>query len=90
MNYDPLRWRNLAEQLIRDHTAISPEQRREIINDIFYLAEHSFVNYSEVFYLTQYLINETDYLTWQTAALNFDKYIQLFYGTQLALNIQVR
>jgi len=66
VNYDRESWDRLTQLLKTNHTAISPAERSNLLDDAFSLAEASLLPYSVPFELAAYLSKELDYIPWKT------------------------
>lgn len=64
-------WEITIKQLKTDHTKISVEKRVELITNAFIEAKNGDLGYETVFELTEYLVNERDYLPWYAAIESF-------------------
>ncbi|KRT82677.1 hypothetical protein AMK59_3046, partial [Oryctes borbonicus] len=64
VNYDIDSWNQLIEILTTNHEAIPLENRGQLINDAFKLAENSLISYEIPFNLTKYLHREERYIPW--------------------------
>ncbi|XP_053202337.1 aminopeptidase N-like [Panonychus citri] len=67
VNYDERNWKMLIDQLKRDHSQIHVLNRAQIIDDLFDLARANVVNYSLALNVTNYLIDEEDFIPWGSA-----------------------
>lgn len=65
----------LIKAINEDHKAIPIENRGQLINDAFQLAQNSLLNYEIPFNLTRYLHKEDRYVPWASAmeSLSFIK-----------------
>jgi len=67
VHYDEDNWNALIRQLNTDHTVLSAADRASLISDSFALARSGHLNITVALELTRYLVNETEYIPWQTA-----------------------
>ncbi|CAH1788830.1 unnamed protein product [Owenia fusiformis] len=67
VNYDEQSWQTLINQFKEDHKVIDEGDRAGIIGDIFSLSRAGIVNTQLSMNLSQYLVNERDYLPWNAA-----------------------
>ena len=61
----------MAEQLIKNHSAIHKINRAQIIDDALSLSRSTnedYLDYDTALYLTQYLAKEEDYVPWAAAS----------------------
>lgn len=66
VNYDLDNWKDLTQQLNTNHTVFSTSERAGLIDDAFMLSRAGLLNQSIALNLTQYMVNERDYLPWRT------------------------
>lgn len=67
VNYDKQNWRLLQQQLMKNHEAISPSNRGQLLNDAFELAFAGLLDYHIPFQLTKYLkLKERNYIPWNS------------------------
>ncbi|RXN18217.1 aminopeptidase N-like protein [Labeo rohita] len=78
VNYDEENWNKLHMQLERNHEVIPLINRGQLIDDAFNLARASRLNVTIALSLTKYLINETEYIPWESALKNLDHLILMF------------
>ncbi|XP_029430470.1 aminopeptidase Ey-like [Rhinatrema bivittatum] len=73
VNYDPGNWKKLLQQLQTNHTAIPVMNRAQLISDAFSLARAKYINTTMALETTKFLINDTEYMPWQTTigSLNY-------------------
>ncbi|GJQ74269.1 hypothetical protein Trydic_g19168 [Trypoxylus dichotomus] len=64
VNYDNNSWNQLIQVLKMNHEVIPPENRGQLINDAFKLAENGLISYEIPFNLTKYLHKEERYIPW--------------------------
>jgi len=67
VNYDEENWKALANQLKRNHTALSDADRANIIDDAFELAKADKMTQVQALELTEYLKNEKEYVPFVSA-----------------------
>uniref|UniRef100_A0A914DTK8 Aminopeptidase n=1 Tax=Acrobeloides nanus TaxID=290746 RepID=A0A914DTK8_9BILA len=67
VNYEQDMWEQIAAQLIKDHTQITPETRARLLDDAFTLAQAGQLDYETALSLTGYLDKETEFLPWAMA-----------------------
>ncbi|KAG7308130.1 DNA-(apurinic or apyrimidinic site) lyase [Plutella xylostella] len=72
VNYDPENWRALAKVLNDTHEIIHLLNRAQLIDDSFNLARNGRIDYSLAFDLSQYLVQERDYIPWAAANAAFN------------------
>lgn len=78
MNYDVTNWNLIVSQLLSDYQQISLINRAQLLDDSLNIARVNVLPYSVSLGLTQYLINERDYIPWMSA-LNGLSYLDLMY-----------
>ncbi|TRY66396.1 hypothetical protein DNTS_003361 [Danionella cerebrum] len=78
VNYDEDNWKKLILQLERNHHAIPLINRGQLIDDAFNLARAHRLNVTIALSLTKHLINDTDYIPWESALKNLDHFILMF------------
>ncbi|XP_052008838.1 aminopeptidase N-like [Xyrauchen texanus] len=78
VNYDETNWYKLLSQLERNHHVIPVINRGQLIDDAFNLARADRLNVTIALSLTKYLINETEYIPWESAMRNLDYFIHMF------------
>jgi len=71
VNYSPAHWSFLSRLLLKNHNKISSVDRAGLLDDAFSLARVGELDYSYVFNLTKYLVNERDYAPWLVAVHGF-------------------
>jgi len=67
VNYDEDNWKALAEQLKKNHTALSEPDRANLIDDAFELAKADKMTQVQALELTEYLSKEKAYVPFVTA-----------------------
>ena len=67
VNYDKQNWVLLAEQLLRNHTAIHVINRAQIMDDALNLAKSDLLDYEAALSVTEYLHKEMEYVPWASA-----------------------
>lgn len=77
VNYDPTNWQALIKVLNFNPKIFTAADRAQLIDDAFTLSWAGILNVTVPLTLTQYLVNETDYLPWSTALVHFRKLDQL-------------
>ncbi|XP_017321402.1 alanyl (membrane) aminopeptidase-like b [Ictalurus punctatus] len=78
VNYDDQNWNRLIDQLESDHQGIPLINRGQLIDDAFNLARAKYINVSLALSTTKYLINETEYIPWESALNNLGYFILMF------------
>ncbi|XP_051580791.1 aminopeptidase N-like [Myxocyprinus asiaticus] len=78
VNYDETNWYKLLRQLESNHHVIPVINRGQLIDDAFNLARADRLNVTIALSLTKYLINETEYIPWESALRNLDYFILMF------------
>lgn len=73
VNYEPAIWQSLIRVLANQPTTFSPADRAQLIDDAFTLAWAGVLNVTVPLTLSQYLVNETEYLPWATALAHLRK-----------------
>ena len=67
VNYDKENWKLLAQQLLKDHTAIHVINRAQIMDDALNLAKSDLLDYETALSVTGYLSKEVEYIPWASA-----------------------
>ncbi|KAL4228484.1 Endoplasmic reticulum aminopeptidase 1 [Mactra antiquata] len=75
VNYDDAGWKGLIQQLHKNHSVFSVRERASMIDDVFMLARAGLVKYDTALDLSVYIVNEEDYIPWQTLLDNM-KFIE--------------
>uniref|UniRef100_A0A4W4H380 Aminopeptidase n=1 Tax=Electrophorus electricus TaxID=8005 RepID=A0A4W4H380_ELEEL len=78
VNYDEQNWNKLIHQLESNHPAIPLISRGQLIDDAFNLARAKYINVTLALTTTKYLINETDYVPWESALKNLRYFMLMF------------
>ncbi|XP_060779905.1 alanyl (membrane) aminopeptidase-like b isoform X2 [Neoarius graeffei] len=78
VNYDEQNWNRLIDQLESNHQAIPLINRGQLIDDAFNLARAKYINVTLALNTTKYLINETEYVPWESALNNLEYFILMF------------
>uniref|UniRef100_A0A8C2KU46 Aminopeptidase n=1 Tax=Cyprinus carpio TaxID=7962 RepID=A0A8C2KU46_CYPCA len=78
VNYDEENWNKLRMQLERNHNVIPLINRGQLIDDAFNIARGHRLNVTIALSLTKYLINDTEYIPWESALKNLDHLILMF------------
>ncbi|XP_052438469.1 aminopeptidase N [Carassius gibelio] len=78
VNYDEENWNNLRIQLERNHNIIPTINRGQLIDDAFNIARAHRLNITIALSLTKYLVNETEYIPWDSALKNLDHLVLMF------------
>ncbi|KAJ8335457.1 hypothetical protein SKAU_G00387990, partial [Synaphobranchus kaupii] len=78
VNYDPDNWEKLLQQLKTDHQKIPTISRVQLIADAFNLARLKYVNITLALNTTKYLVNDTEFMPWETANENLLHLILMF------------
>ncbi|XP_060801844.1 aminopeptidase N [Amyelois transitella] len=71
VNYDEDNWRALAEELRSSYRNIHLLNRAQIVDDVFNLARNGRLHYDFAFEISQYLVQENDYIPWAAANAAF-------------------
>lgn len=73
VNYDAKNWELIGDLMKENFTELHALTRCQIIDDVFHLARHGYVNYSLVFDLiNNWKTKETSYIDWETVFQNID------------------
>ncbi|MCJ8733359.1 hypothetical protein PDJAM_G00222310 [Pangasius djambal] len=78
VNYDERNWNKLIIQLESAHDAIPLINRGQLIDDAFNLARAKYINVTLALSTTKYLINDTEYIPWESALKNLGYFILMF------------
>ncbi|KAF4101381.1 alanyl (membrane) aminopeptidase-like b [Onychostoma macrolepis] len=78
VNYDEENWNKLRIQLERNHHVIPIINRGQLIDDAFNIARAHRLNVTIALGLTKYLVNDTEYIPWESALKNLDHLILMF------------
>ncbi|XP_034031432.1 aminopeptidase N-like [Thalassophryne amazonica] len=78
VNYDPENWNRLMTQLETNPQRIPMINRWQLIDDAFNLARAKIVNVTLALNSTRFLKNETAYLPWESAVMNFAYIVLMF------------
>ncbi|XP_026782961.3 alanyl (membrane) aminopeptidase-like b [Pangasianodon hypophthalmus] len=78
VNYDEQNWNRLIKQLESAYDAIPLINRGQLIDDAFNLARAKYINVTLALSTTKYLINETEYIPWESALKNLGYFILMF------------
>ncbi|XP_047678558.1 alanyl (membrane) aminopeptidase-like b [Tachysurus fulvidraco] len=78
VNYDEQNWNRLINQLESNHQTIPLINRGQLIDDAFNLARAKYINVTLALSTTKYLINETEYVPWESALNNLGYFILMF------------
>ncbi|XP_077104976.1 alanyl (membrane) aminopeptidase-like b [Siphateles boraxobius] len=78
VNYDEENWNKLLMQLEKDHHIIPLINRGQLIDDAFNLARAHRLNVTIALSLTKFLVNDTEYIPWESALKNLDHFILMF------------
>ncbi|XP_070819161.1 aminopeptidase Ey-like [Chaetodon trifascialis] len=78
VNYDSNNWERLLNKLSSNHTEIPVINRAQIIDDAFNLARAKIVSTTLALNTTKFLIDEVEYMPWQTARRNLDYFFLMF------------
>ena len=75
VNYEPAIWSSLTRLMTSGAglTVFSPADRAQLLDDAFSLAWAGVLNVTVPLTLSQYLVNETEYLPWSTALTHLRK-----------------
>ena len=74
VNYEPAIWTSLIRLMNSGgHSIFSPADRAQLLDDAYSLAWAGVVNVTVPLSLSQYLVNETEYLPWSTALTHLRK-----------------
>lgn len=86
--YEEEMWKSLIKVLQTNHTALYPADRSNLLDDAFTLARVGSLKSSLALNLTLYLLNEQDYVPWETALLHFDTLDALMFESPGHLTFQ--
>ncbi|KAL2094091.1 hypothetical protein ACEWY4_011403 [Coilia grayii] len=89
VNYNLENWERLITQLQTDHQAIPAINRGQLIDDAFNLARAGYLDVAMALNTTQYLINETQYIPWQSALNNLNFFLLMFDRSEVYGPMQV-
>lgn len=89
VNYDLTNWARLLNELETNIQSIPLMNRRQLIDDAFYLARAKQVSVPLALNSTRFLRNETDYLPWESAMRNLHYFVQMFDRTEVYGPMQV-
>ncbi|KAJ8417583.1 hypothetical protein AAFF_G00224260 [Aldrovandia affinis] len=78
VNYNPENWEKLLQQLETDHQKIPTLSRAQLIDDAFKLAGIKYVNITLALRTTKYLLNDTEFIPWETAMIHLHHLILMF------------
>ncbi|NP_001038326.1 alanyl (membrane) aminopeptidase-like b isoform X1 [Danio rerio] len=78
VNYDEENWNRLTAQLQKNHRIIPLINRGQLIDDAFNLARAHRLNVTIALNLTKYLINDLEYIPWESALKNLDFFTLMF------------
>ncbi|KAK2848107.1 hypothetical protein Q7C36_009789 [Tachysurus vachellii] len=78
VNYDEQNWNRLINQLESNYQTIPLINRGQLIDDAFNLARAKYINVTLALSTTKYLINETEYVPWESALNNLGYFILMF------------
>ncbi|XP_013408526.1 uncharacterized protein LOC106172388 isoform X2 [Lingula anatina] len=76
VNYDLQNWQNILTQLSVNHAVINVKNRAQLIDDAFSVAGSGIdpdIDVKFAMKTTLYLVNETEYLPWNSAITNLDR-----------------
>ncbi|XP_061578144.1 aminopeptidase N-like [Cololabis saira] len=74
VNYDLGNWERLLSKLSTDHQVIPVINRAQLVDDAFNLARAQLVSTTLALRTTSYLVQETEYMPWQSALDNLHYY----------------
>ncbi|XP_030045538.1 aminopeptidase Ey [Microcaecilia unicolor] len=83
VNYDSGNRKKLLQQLQTNHLVIPVMNRAQIISDAFSLARAKYINTTAALETTKFLINDTEYMPWQTAVASLDYFKLMFDRTDV-------
>lgn len=86
VEYDPVNWQLLGQQLVADHSAIDSATRAQLVDDAFTLARADAIPYQIAFDLIAYLRNVSDVHVRLTALQHI---IDISITSHLDLNVRV-
>ncbi|XP_048024730.1 alanyl (membrane) aminopeptidase-like b [Megalobrama amblycephala] len=78
VNYDEENWNKLQMQLERNYNDIPLINRGQLIDDAFNLARAHRLNVTIALSLTKYLVNDTEYIPWESALKNLEHFVLMF------------
>ncbi|CAH3110477.1 unnamed protein product [Pocillopora meandrina] len=64
VNYDEENWKGLSQQLLHNHTVLSPSDRSGLIDDALSLARTGVLEYKIAFQIIEYINHELEYVPW--------------------------
>ncbi|PFX20498.1 Endoplasmic reticulum aminopeptidase 1 [Stylophora pistillata] len=64
VNYDDENWKRLSQQLLHNHTVLSPSDRSGLIDDALSLAKAGVLEYKTALQMIEYLNHELEYVPW--------------------------
>ncbi|XP_067276652.1 alanyl (membrane) aminopeptidase-like b [Pseudorasbora parva] len=78
VNYDEGNWNELLLQLEDNYQVIPLINRGQLIDDAFNLARAHRLNVTIALSLTKFLVNDTEYIPWESALKNLDHFVLMF------------
>ncbi|XP_043072647.1 alanyl (membrane) aminopeptidase a [Puntigrus tetrazona] len=78
VNYDEKNWNKLLIQLEGNHHVIPVINRGQLIDDAFNIARAHRLNVTIALSLTKYLVNDTEYIPWESTLKNLDHLVLMF------------
>ncbi|KAL6107437.1 anpep [Pungitius sinensis] len=78
VNYDLDNWNRLVEVLSTNHELIPVINRAQLVDDAFNLARAKIISTVLALDTTKYLINEREYMPWESALSNLDFFYLMF------------
>ncbi|KAJ8921492.1 hypothetical protein NQ315_003110 [Exocentrus adspersus] len=90
VNYDKVLWLRILKGLKTERSSFQELQRAQLIDDIFNIARVGEIDYTMVFQLTEYLVNETEYSPWYSAFNAFDYLLGKMGNEDIETNLKVR
>ncbi|TKS74007.1 Aminopeptidase N [Collichthys lucidus] len=90
VNYDQDNWDRLLNCLSTDHKLIQVINRAQLVDDAFNLARAKIILTVQALNTTKYLINETEYMPWESAVNNLDFFYLMFDRSEVYGPMQVQ
>ena len=75
INYDEQNWKMLIKNLIYDYKSFDVNERVQIIDDVFYLANNQRISITTALDVIQYIPNEDKFLPWKFLVNNIKRVI---------------
>ncbi|KAJ8960573.1 hypothetical protein NQ318_013862 [Aromia moschata] len=81
VNYEVENWLALIEQLRNSHLVFDPKNRAQLLDDSLNLAFSGYISYDVALNATLYLVNEREYIPWNSGLDNLDYLYDMFVRT---------